>query len=108
MLHEGNEVTTGILPFALRASRAVQIRSRRICQGKYGKQGWLIARRCIAVAMEPLNKGDRSRSPTGMVRPAMRRSDGRAMQEQLAWSRQIFPDFVQVQAVIFVIHDSSV
>jgi hypothetical protein len=29
MLHEGNEV-----------------------QGKYGKQGWLIARRCIAVAMD--------------------------------------------------------
>jgi len=39
ILHKGNEVTTGILPFALRASRAVQIRSRRICQGKSGKQG---------------------------------------------------------------------
>ena len=39
MLHEGNEATTGIRPFALRASEAVQIRSRRICQEKYGKQG---------------------------------------------------------------------
>ncbi len=34
MLHEGNEV-----------------------QGKYGKQGWLIARRCIAVAMGEPDKG---------------------------------------------------
>jgi hypothetical protein len=36
---------------------------------------------------------------------AMRRSDGRATQEQLAGSRQIFSDFVQVQTVFFVIHD---
>ncbi len=34
MLHEGNEV-----------------------QGKYGKQGWLIVRRCIAVAMGESDKG---------------------------------------------------
>ncbi len=41
ILHEGNEVTTGILPFALWASKAVQIRSGRICQGKYAKHCWL-------------------------------------------------------------------
>jgi len=34
MLHEGNEA-----------------------QGKYGKQGWFIARRCIAIAMGEPDKG---------------------------------------------------
>jgi len=81
-LHEGNEVTTGILPFALRASGAVQIRSRRICQGKYGKQGWSIARRFIAVAMDQ----------GGSIKIGS----------------QIFPDFVQVQTVFFIIHDLRV
>jgi hypothetical protein len=56
MLHEGNEV-----------------------QGKYGKQGWTIARRCIAVAMDQ----------GGSIKIGS----------------QIFPDFVQVQTVFFVIHD---
>ncbi len=50
MLHEGNEV-----------------------QGKYGKQGWLIARRCIAVAMD---QGGSAKIAYRDV--AMRRSDGRA------------------------------
>jgi len=56
MLHEGNEA-----------------------QGKSGKQGWLIARRCIAIATHQggsINLGS-----------------------------QIFPDFVQVQTVFFIIHD---
>jgi len=55
ILHEGNEV-----------------------QGKYGKQGWSIARRCIAVAMDQggsINIGS-----------------------------QIFSDFVQVQTVFFAYH----
>jgi len=55
MLHEGNE-----------------------SQGKYGKQYWLIARRCIAVAMDQggsINIGS-----------------------------QIFPEFVQVQTVFFTFH----
>ena len=80
MLHEGNE-----------------------CQGKYGKQDWLIARRCIAVAMGEPDKGGSIniayRDGAAGV-PAMRRSDGRAptvgafrrRQEQLAGSSQIFPD----------------
>jgi hypothetical protein len=57
-LHEGNEV-----------------------QGKYGKQGWLIARRCIAVAMD--------------------------QEGSIKIGSQIFPDFVQVQTVIFVFRDFS-
>jgi len=52
MLHEGNED-----------------------QGKYGKQGWSIARRCIAIAMDQ----------GGSIRIG----------------RQIFPEFVQPQTVIF-------
>jgi hypothetical protein len=52
MLHEGNED-----------------------QGKYGKQGWSIARRCIAIAMDQ----------GGSIKIG----------------RQIFPDFVQVQTVFF-------
>jgi len=52
ILHEGNEV-----------------------QGKYGKQGWLIARRCIAIAT---HQGGSTKI-----------------------GRQIFPDFVQVQTVFF-------
>jgi hypothetical protein len=55
-LHEGNEV-----------------------QGKYGKQGWSIARRCIAVAT---HQGG-----------------------SIKIGSQIFPDFVQVQTVSFAIHD---
>jgi len=55
-LHEGNEV-----------------------QGKYGKQGWSIARRCIAIAMDQ----------GGSIKIGS----------------QIFPDFVQGQTVFFVIHD---
>jgi hypothetical protein len=64
MLHEGNE-----------------------SQEKYGKQGWLIARRCIAVAT---HQGGSIKIAYRDV--AMRRSDGRATQEQLAGSSQIFPD----------------
>ncbi len=56
MLHEGNEV-----------------------QGKYGKQSWLIARRCIAVAME--------------------------LGGSAKIGGQIFPEFVQVQTDYFDIHD---
>jgi len=51
MLHEGNED-----------------------QGKYGKQCWAIARRCIAIAMDQ----------GGSIKIG----------------RQIFPEFVQVQTVI--------
>jgi len=47
-------------------------------QGKYGKQGWLIARRYIAVAMD-------QRGSTNL-------------------GSQIFPDFVQVQTVFLEIH----
>jgi hypothetical protein len=37
MLHEGNEITPGILPYALRAALTrVQNRSRRFCQGEFG------------------------------------------------------------------------
>jgi hypothetical protein len=52
MLHEGNEV-----------------------QGKYGKQGWSIARRCIAIAMDQ----------GGSIKIGS----------------QIFPEFVQALTVIF-------
>jgi hypothetical protein len=55
-LHEGNEV-----------------------QGKYGKQGWSIACRCIAIAMDQ----------GGSIKIGS----------------QIFPEFVQVQSVFFIIHD---
>jgi len=51
MLHEGNEV-----------------------QGKYGKQVWSIARRCIAVAMDQ----------GGSIKIAYRDVGGRATQEQFA------------------------
>ncbi len=82
MLHEGNEA-----------------------QGKYGKQGWSIARRCIAVAMD---QGGSIKIAYRDV--AVRRPGGRAptvgalrrRQEQLAGSSQIFPDFVQVQTVFYV------
>jgi hypothetical protein len=52
MLHEGNEV-----------------------QGKAGKQGWLIARRFIAIAMDQ----------GGSIKIG----------------RQIFPEFVQAQTIVF-------
>jgi hypothetical protein len=48
-------------------------------QGKYGKQGWSIARRCIAVAT---HQGG-----------------------SIKIGSQILPDFVQVQTVSFAIHD---
>ncbi len=48
-------------------------------QGKFGKQGWLIARQCIAVAMDQ----------GGSIKIGS----------------QIFPDFVQVQTVFFVFHE---
>jgi hypothetical protein len=48
-------------------------------QGKYGKQGWSIARRCIAVAMDQ----------GGLIKIGS----------------QIFPEFVQVQTVFFIIYD---
>jgi hypothetical protein len=60
-------------------------------QGKYGKQGWSIARRCIAIAMDQ----------GGSIKIAYRDVGGRATQERLAGSSQIFPDFVQVQTVFF-------
>ena len=44
-------------------------------QGKYGKQGWSIARRCIAIAMD--------------------------QGESIKIGSQIFPEFVQAQTVIF-------
>jgi len=59
MLHEGNED-----------------------QEKYGKQGWPIARRCIAVAMD---QGGSAKI-----------------------GRQIFPDFVQVQTTNFIIHKNDI
>jgi hypothetical protein len=58
MLHEGNE-----------------------SQGKYGKQDWLIAHRCIAVAMDQ----------GGSIKIGS----------------QIFPEFVQVQTVFFVFRHIS-
>jgi len=67
MLHEGNED-----------------------QGKYGKQGWSIARRCIAIAMDQ----------GGSIKIAYRDVGGRATQGAVAESSQIFPEFVQVQTVI--------
>jgi len=88
ILHEGNEA-----------------------QEKYGKQGWSIARRCIAIAT---HQGGSIK--IAYIDVAMRRSDGRApkvgafrrRQELLAGSSQIFPEFVQVQTVFFVIHDFRV
>jgi hypothetical protein len=68
MLHEGNED-----------------------QGKYGKQGWSIVRRCIAVAMDQ----------GGSIEIACMDVGGRATQELLAGSRQIFPEFVQAQTIFF-------
>jgi len=68
MLHEGNED-----------------------HGKYGKQGWLIARRCIAKAMDE----------GGSIKIAYRDVGGRATQGAVAGSSQIFPEFVQAQTVIF-------
>ena len=56
ILHEGNEA-----------------------QGKYGKQGWSIVRRCIAVAMDQ----------GGSIKIG----------------RQIIPEFVQVQTVFPGMHD---
>jgi hypothetical protein len=44
-------------------------------QGKYGKQGWLIVRRCIAIAMDQ----------GGSIKIGS----------------QVFPEFVQAQAEIF-------
>jgi len=60
-------------------------------QGKYGKQGWSIARRCMAVAMDQ----------GGSIKIAYRDVGGRATQELLAGSSHIFPDFVQAQTVNF-------
>ncbi len=68
MLHEGNED-----------------------QGKYGKQGWSIARRFIAIAMDE----------GGSIKIAYRDVGGRATQELLAGSSQIFPEFAQAQTVFF-------
>ena len=59
ILHEGNEA-----------------------QGKHGKQGWSIARRCIAVAT---HQGG-----------------------SINIDSQIFPDFVQVKIVFLIIHDIHV
>ena len=78
-------------------------------QGKYGKQGWSIARRLIAVAMgEP----DGGKDPVGLFpgeRVAHRRVtlDQPARQESLAQVKggsikigsQIFADFVQIRTV---------
>ncbi len=75
MLHGGNEV-----------------------QGKYGKQGWLIVRRFIAVAMDQ----------GGSAKIAYTDVGGRATQELLAESSQIFSEFVQVQTVYFKKHDFGV
>jgi hypothetical protein len=44
-------------------------------QGKYGKQGWSIVRRCIAVAMDQGGS--------------------------IEIGRQIFPEFVQAQTIFF-------
>jgi len=42
----------------------------------------------------------------GSIKIAYRDVGGRAMQEQLAGSSQIFPDFVQVQTVFSVSYDN--
>jgi hypothetical protein len=73
MLHEGNED-----------------------QEKAGKQGWSIARRCIAIAMD---QGGSIKIAYRDV--AVRRPGGRATQGAVAESSQIFPEFVQAQIVIF-------
>jgi hypothetical protein len=72
MLHEGNED-----------------------QRKYGKQGWSIAGRCIAIAMD---QGGSIKIAYRDV--AVRRPGGRATQGAVAESSQIFPGFVQAQTVI--------
>jgi hypothetical protein len=41
----------------------------------------------------------------GSIKIAYRDVGGRATQERLAGSRQIFPDFVQVPTVFFLIHN---
>ncbi len=60
-------------------------------QRKYGKQCWSIARRCIAIAMDE----------GGSIKIAYRDVGGRATQELLAESSQIYPEFVQAQTVVF-------
>jgi hypothetical protein len=60
-------------------------------QGKYGKQGWSIARRCIAIAMDQ----------GGSTKIAYRDVGGRATQGAVAESRHIFSEFVQAHSVIF-------
>ncbi len=77
MLHEGNED-----------------------QGKYGKQGWLIARRFIAIAM-----GQGGSIKIAYRDVAVRRPGARAMQGAVAESSQIFPEFVQAPTVIFIYAD---
>jgi hypothetical protein len=68
MLHEGNED-----------------------QGTCGKQGWSIARRCIAVAMDQ----------GGSTKIAYMDVGGRATQGAVAERSQIFPEFVQARILIF-------
>ncbi len=60
-------------------------------QGKYGKQGWLIARRCIAIAMDQ----------GGSIKIAYMDVGGRATQGAVAESSRMFPEFVQAQTVNF-------
>jgi len=52
----------------------------------------------IGLAQRFLNQG-------GTIKIAYREVGGRATQEQLAGSSQIFPDFVQVQTVFWIFHD---
>jgi hypothetical protein len=61
-------------------------------QGKYGKQGWSIARRCIAIAMDQ----------GGSIKIAYRDVGGRATQGAVAESSQIFLEFVQAQTEFLI------
>ena len=83
-------------------------------QGKYGKQGWSIACKFIAVAM---GESDKGKDPVDLY-PDERVAHGWATLDQPAWQEsqaqvkgesinigsQIFPVFVQVQSVFFISH----
>ncbi len=67
-----------------------------------------LASTCFRTRRDPIGLVQRFPNQGGSIKIAYRDVGGRATQEQLAGSSQIFPDFVQVQTVIFVIHDFRV
>ncbi len=80
---------------------ARMLHERNEDQGKYGKQYWSIARRCIAIAMDQGGSIKIAYREVAGGAPSVRRPGGRATQELLAESSQIFPEFVQAHTVIF-------